>query len=186
MIDIKERISNLSKNQTSIIMLIVTVLCPITISGMGWGGDSEGNHWVDLAIVAVLWTFFPVSGNWNPMGFGVQGYGFFFLNPIVIYNTFPIWFLSIMFAIQVVRYRTGNALKRKTLQLGILSIIPPSILGFIGYIGIVQAGLLIYSGPIPIQLIVGYVLMRYSDKWKADLLFEKDDVPSWWEEEKTE
>ena len=77
MIDIRKRISNLSKDQISIIMLIVTVLFPITISGMGWGGDTEGNYWVDMAIVAVLWTFFPVSGNWNPMGFGVQGYGLF-------------------------------------------------------------------------------------------------------------
>lgn len=178
---IRNLIEKLSPLTVSIIYIIVTLFCPIMITSLGWGGDSEGNYWVELAIVALTWTFFPPSGDLNPMRFGVEGYGFFFLNPSVIFNTFLVSFLSTLFAIQVVRFRMGDAPRKQTLLLGVLSILPATLCGLIGYVSIVQSGLLIYVGPIPIHLLLGYLFMRYSPNWRTDQLFEDEEVENWWE-----
>jgi hypothetical protein len=184
---IKDTIVNLSPITVSIIYFIITLFCPIMITSIGGGGDSEGNKWVDLAIVALSWTYFPPSGNWNPMGLGVEGYGFFFLNPSVFMNTFPILFLSILFAVQVVRFRMGEAPRKQTLQLGVLSILPATLWGLMGYVPVVQSELFIYVGPIPIQFLLGYLLMRYSPEWKTDKLFEDDEkVKNWWDTQDSE
>jgi hypothetical protein len=179
---IKDFIAKLSPLSVSTIYIVVTLFCPIVITSIGGGGDSEGNNWVDLAIVALTWTYFPPSGNWNPMGLGVEGYGFFFLNPSVFINTFPISFLSFLFAVQVIRFRMGEASQKQTLQLGVLSILPPTLWGLMGYVVVFQSKLFTYVGPIPIQLLLGYLFMRYSLNWKTDKLFEDDEkVKNWWE-----
>ena len=179
---IKNSIENLSPLSVSVIYAIVTLFCPIVVASLGWGGDSEGNHWVDLVIVALTWTFLPLSGNSNPMGLGIEGYGIYFLNPSVLINTFPILFLSIVFAVQVVRFRMGEAQRKQTLQLGVLSILPATLWGLLGYMAVGQSGLFIYVGPIPIQLLLGYLFMRYSLKWKTEQLFEDEKVENWWED----
>jgi len=153
---------------------------------VGYGGDSEGNHWVDLAIIAVLWIYFPVSGNWNPMGFGVEGYGLFFLNPTAIFNTFPIWFLSIIFAAQVIRHYAEDIPRKNIILLGYISIIPPAILGFMGLIPVVQSSIFFYVGPIPITFLVGYILLRYSSKLKTGKESDQEVAESWLDEEGTQ
>jgi hypothetical protein len=183
---IKNSIENLSPLAVSVIYAIVTLFCPIAVVTLGWGGDSEGNKWVDLVVVALTWTFFPLSGNSHPMGLGIEGYGIYFLNPSVLINTFPILFLSIVFAVQVVRFRMGEAPRKQTLQLGFLSILPATLWGLLGYTVVVQSGLFIYVGPIPIQLLLGYLFMRYSLKWKTEQLFEDEKVENWWERQGSE
>jgi hypothetical protein len=163
-------------------MVIVTLLCPITITSMGGGHTHEAGYWVDLAVIAVLWTYFPVSRNSNPMSFGVEGYGFFPLNPAILFNTFPIWFLSIIFAAQVIRYYTEDIPRKHVILVGYLSLIPPTILGLIGLVPVVQSSILLYVGPIPIQFLVGYAFVRFSHKLKPEIESDQE----WIDEEKEE
>ncbi|MHA1137957.1 MAG: hypothetical protein ACTSSE_15865 [Candidatus Thorarchaeota archaeon] len=184
---IKGTIINHSTELVSIVMVIVTLLCPITITSMGGGyGHAEG-YWVDIAVIAILWTYFPISNNWNPMGFGVEGYGLFPLNPTILFNTFPIWFLSIIFAAQVIRYYTADIPRKQVLFVGYLSLIPPTILGLVGLLPVVQSSILLYVGPIPIQFLMGYAFVRFSHKLKPEIesdqewIDEEKEEKSWWE-----
>ncbi|MHA1904114.1 MAG: hypothetical protein ACXAB6_08700 [Candidatus Thorarchaeota archaeon] len=163
-------------------MILATLLFPYASTSLGWGGSSEG-HWVDMAIFAITWTFYPVSENSNPLIFDQEGYGFYFLDPLALFSTFPIWFLSAIFAIQIVRYRMGKADGKKTRLLGIISLILPAIYGVMGLPAVVQAGVLAYVGPIPLQFLVGYILLRYSTYWEPESPFEQADSESWWEKE---
>ncbi|MBN2229105.1 MAG: hypothetical protein JW779_05885 [Candidatus Thorarchaeota archaeon] len=178
---IKTTIVNLSPLTVATIYTIVTLLCPIMITSFSMGNDYLDNRWIDLVVVALAWSYFPASGNSNPMGFGVEGYGLFFLNPSVFINTITFTFLSILFAVQVVRFRMGQAERKQTLQLGALSILPAAVWGLMGYYPVIWSGLYIYVGPIPIQLLLGYIFMRFSTRWRTDILFEDEEVKNWWE-----
>jgi hypothetical protein len=180
---IRNIIEKLSPSVVSVILLIVTLFCPIMITSMGWGGGSEGNYWIDMVIVALAWTYFPPSGNWNPMGLGVEGYGIFFLNPSIFINTMPVTFLSILFAVQVVRFRTGEAQRRQTLLLGILSILPATLWGLMGYAVVFMSGVLMYFGPIPLQFLIGLLFMKYSANWQIDKAFDDEEIENWWEKQ---
>jgi len=166
---IKSAIISHSTYLVSVVMVIVTLLCPVTITSMGRGSTAEGYNWVDLAVIAVLWTYFPVSRNSNPMSFGVEGYGFFPLNPAILFNTFPFWFLSIIFASQVIRYYTADIPRKHVMLVGYLSLIPPTIAGLFGLMPVIQSSILVYVGPIPIQFLVGYSFVRFSHKLKPEI-----------------
>ncbi|MHA1663078.1 MAG: hypothetical protein ACTSVR_07465 [Candidatus Thorarchaeota archaeon] len=184
---IKGTIIKYSTELVSVVMIIVTLLCPVTVSAIGGGYYTEVGYWVDLAVIAVLWTYFPFSGNRNPMGFGVEGYGLFPLNPTVLFNTFPIWFLNIIFAAQVIRYYTADIPRRNVMLVGYLSLIPPTIAGLFGLVPVLQWTIFAYVGPIPIQFIVGYVFVRFSRKLKPGIepdqewIDEEKEEKSWWE-----
>ena len=180
---IKGALINQSTNLVSLVMVIVTLVCPITIASGGGGSSTAEGSWVDLAIIAVLWTYFPVSRNSNPMSFGVEGYGLFPLNPAILFNTFPIWFLSIVFAVQVIRYYTENIPRRHVMIAGYLSLIPPTFLGLMGLVPVVQSSLILYVGPIPIQFLVGYAFVRFSHKLKTGIDSDQELTDSWLEEE---
>ena len=188
---IKGAIVNYSTYLVSIIMILITLLCPITITSIGYGQTFEERYWVDLAVIAVLWTYFPFALNWNPMGFGVEGYGMFVLNPTILFNTFPIWFLSIIFASQVIRHYTADIPIRHVLLPGYLSLIPPTIFGLMGLIPVIQSGIIVYVGPIPIQFLVGYAFVRFSHKLKPSIESDQEwiekeekEEKSWWESKK--
>jgi hypothetical protein len=183
MTKIGKSIERLSPLTVSIAILIVTLFSPIMVTAYGWGGDSEGRHWVDLVIIALTWIYVPMSINPSPRVFDVQGFGLFLLNPSALYVTFPVTFLSILFAVQVVRFRMGKAPRRQTLLLGAASILPAAAWGFMGYTAVVQSGLLIYVGPVPIQLIVGLLFMKYSANWQIDKTFDGEAAKNWWEKE---
>ncbi|TFG11268.1 hypothetical protein EU537_12840 [Candidatus Thorarchaeota archaeon] len=182
---IRNGISELSTVGSSIIMVLTTLFAPIVSACYGWGGSPEG-YWIDLAIIAITWIYLPESGNSSPIYLGVRGYGLHLLNPMLLYRTFTLWILSLIFGFQVIRFRSGDAGKKSTLALGILSLIPPTVLGLMGYVPIIQAEVIAYSGPIPLQFIIGYILMRYSDHWEARTPFAEDEPTKWWEEEPAE
>jgi hypothetical protein len=73
--------------------------------------------------------------------------------------------VPIIFAIQVVRFSQGKTTYMKTLPIGILYFF--ALLGatfFGSMIFLLSEGVIGYSGPIPLQLIVGYCLIRHFDK----------------------
>ncbi len=182
---IRKGISDLSTVQSSIIMGVTTLFAPIVSASYGWGGSPEG-YWIDLVIIAITWMYLPESGNSSPMYLGIRGYGLHLLNPMVLYRTFTLWILSLLFGFQVIRFRSGDAGKKSTLALGILSLVPPTVLGLMGYVAIIQADVIAYSGPIPLQFVIGYILMRYSENWETRTPFGEDEPTKWWEEEPTD
>jgi hypothetical protein len=97
-------------------------------------------------IIAVSWSYW----------IGYDAVIFNFLNPQEIIYGLVISMLQFLFAYEVVRYCKGQALKRTTLYLGIASQIPIMILGIMSWFPPID----IYSGPLPLLLIVGYILMR--------------------------
>jgi hypothetical protein len=179
---IRDSIERLSPASVSVILTIVILICPMMILSNGWGGDVEGHNYIDIVIVALIWTYFPHSGNSNPLLFGIEGYGLYFLNPSVFINTLTFTFLSVVFAAQVVQFRMGKAQKKQTILLGILSILPAIVWGLLGYGIVFMSGILMYFGPIPIQFLVGLLFMKYSEKWQINRPFEGEQVKNWWEE----
>ena len=64
---------------------------------------------------------------------------------------------------------------------GYLSLIPPTILGLYDSIYVIQWSIFAYVGPIPIQFIVGYALVRFSHRLKTEVESDQD-----WVDEKKE
>lgn len=189
---VKGAIVNYSTYLVSIVMILITLLCPITVTSTGWGYSTLEGYWVDISVIAVLWTYFPVSEIINPIGHGGEQ-GLFLLNPTILFNTFPFWFLSIIFASQVIRYYTADIPRRHVLLPGYLSLIPPTIFGLIGLVPVVQSGILTYVGPIPIQFLVGYAFVRFSHKLKPSIESDQEwiekeekEEKSWWESSRGE
>jgi len=159
----------------SIVMVVVTLLCPVSVVSLGGGYSYLEGYYIDLMVIAVLWSYFPAPLHSNPMGIGVEGCGLVPLNPTILFITFPIWFLNILFAAQVIRYHTNDISRRSVMIVGYLSLIPPTILGLFGMFYVVQWMIFAYVGPIPIQFIVGYALVRFSHKIKT----ETESDPEW-------
>lgn len=169
-------------------MVAVTLLCPVSVVSLGGGYSYLEGYYVDLMVIAVLWSYFPAPLHSNPMGIGVEGYGLVPLNPTILFITFPIWFLNILFAAQVIRYHINDISRRSVMIVGYLSLVPPIILGLYGMFYVVQWMIFAYVGPIPIQFIVGYALVRFSHKIKTEAesstewIDENDEKKekSWW------
>ncbi len=185
LIRVKRYLGTIPLRYVAIIMMIVTLIFPVAVITFGRGEYwylEEEVKWVDMIYVFVLWIYYPPSGNDHPRIFGVEGYGWHVLNPMIMINTFFFWFLPILFALQVVRYCVGKLSKRMCFGYGVLSIMPGLVMGLLGYTSIVQAGVLAYSGPIPIALIVGIILMRYRGPWKDEYKTPWKEEEAWWEE----
>jgi len=119
----------------------------------------------DGMIYSVLWVL--------PLGYGFaeSPFGFFyfyFLDPFVIFVTLPLTILNIMFAVWIVRYYNAKTSKYTAIFIGILSILLPSALFL--YLNM-MAGSILLLYPIPIQFIVGLILL-----WRI----EGPDVISPW------
>jgi hypothetical protein len=79
-----------------------------------------------------------------------------FLNPT---NLIPALFFSafqLVYAIEVVRYCCGQTSMKTTLTWGVISQIPIMGLGALNWI----APNIIYSGPFPLLILLGYLIMR--------------------------
>ncbi|MCK5238494.1 MAG: hypothetical protein KAR33_03030 [Candidatus Thorarchaeota archaeon] len=173
----------LKKNQlivVSLIMIIVTLVAPIAIICNG-GGNTNGRPWLDLFFISVLWVFY-LTENSNPWIFGIERDGFFFMEPIFLFNTVFLWAFSIVFAVQVIRFCNGSISQKRCLQFGIVSLLPPALFSLIGYMAVFQLGVPMYLGPLPIQFTIGYLLMRQFGPWdKENKLQWKETDDTWWE-----
>lgn len=179
---IKGAIIKHSTELLSIVMIIITLLCPVSVVLTDAGSNHAEGYWVDLMVIAVLWAYFPAHHHSDSWGLGVKAYGLYPLNPTILFITFPIWFLTILFAAQVIRYHTEDIPRRNVMIVGYLSLIPPTILGLYNSIFVAQWSIFAYVGPIPIQFIVGYALVRFSHKLKTKIESDQE----WVDEEKEE
>ena len=161
-----------SLDQVTFIMLIVTLVAPLVAL---WQGGTESE--IDVSIIAITWVFLPLHWDNNVAAFGVYGGGLHLLNPAVILNTSILWIFNALFTLYVIRYYQERTSKRFVLLLGGLTLLLPLINVLMAVDYLWKRRLLVYIGPIPIQLIVGLLLIRQKTLDK-DVCNKKSDSPS--------
>ena len=187
MTGIRNRLRELTNTQVAIIMTIVTLLIPY--NALFQGGHRTGDEWVvDVTIMAVLWVQFPSYWDSNTGAFGSRGGGLRLLDPIIIINTLPFWIVNLLFAIQAIRFRKGDASNTSTIACGILTLALPLLSVLTGWSYVIEytsfTGNLVYIGPIPVQLITGLLLVRFSKHWRVITPWEKEgEDEEWWNEQ---
>ena len=149
-------------HQIVVVMFVVTLLAPIMVNVHGGSGGSEGWE-VDYSVIAMTWIYLSPSFDENSGAFGVWGGGFHVLNLSAMLNTSFLWIFNALFAILVVRHYQRKTSLRSTIVPGLLSLVLPFIQAIGMYFMFIQrTGLLIYNGPVPIQLAVGLFILYYT------------------------
>jgi hypothetical protein len=130
------------------IMVITTLFAPFGVYFF-----SIRNSILTVSLHAVLWGIMPgQSGNTESIlhdMYIIIGRGLF-------YGIFNIWF-----GIEVIRYFKDYTRKRMVILSGILSLVYPFVLAILALPWLLHSTTLEYLGPIPIQFVVGLVLMKY-------------------------
>jgi hypothetical protein len=127
-----------SPNVIAILMFITTLAAPYGIIPLGVSEFSS--YWM---LYSLIWVF--------DFG-GFFGFGFRVLN-VELMLTLPLCILNVAFAVWIVRYYQGRSSKYTAMTIGLLSVILPAAL--ILYF----SGLVIFIYPIPIQFIVGLIIL---------------------------
>lgn len=130
-----------SPNVIAIIMLITTLIAP---SGIIPGGVSEvGSYWAGSVVYSLIWVY--VFGGFYEFGLRVFN--------VDLMLTLPLCILNVAFAVWIVRYYQDKSSKYSAMMIGLLSVLLPTSLAL--YI----SGLVIAIYPIPIQFIVGLLVL---------------------------
>jgi hypothetical protein len=135
------------------IMVLVTALAPVTISNV--------THTVNdvtvvsgYSIIALVWSIWPEG---MPLIEGVQ-----ILNLYDIIQNIPFTGLTLLYCWFFLRYAYGQTEKKFVYLTAILSILLSSVIGILAIISrFLVLDLFLYDGPIPIQFIIGLILLRY-------------------------
>jgi hypothetical protein len=110
--------------------------------------------YVDYMFVAPLWTF-GFGDNYNPYFSGL-----FVLDPFRMISLLPVTFCGIVFGVLVVRYCQDKCSRRWAYSGAIASVAFPLLL-FVTWIpNYIAYHVLAYDGPVPIQLIIGLLLVK--------------------------
>ncbi|MBN2230660.1 MAG: hypothetical protein JW779_13810 [Candidatus Thorarchaeota archaeon] len=135
------------------IMVITTLFAPFGVYAF-----SVRNSILTVSIHAMLWGIMPdSSGDTELILFGtyiIIGRGLF-------YGIFNIWF-----GIEVIRYFNDYSRRRMAIRLGILSLVYPFAMAIISLPWLLHSTTFEYLGPIPIQFVVGLLLMKYFGEQK--------------------
>jgi hypothetical protein len=133
------------------IMILVTLIVPLGYISSGWHAN--------------LFLF------WDPGVIGVYGllwflgsgfefnHGLHFLQPNVIVPTLILGIFNILFVLQIWKYYMRKTSLRRVLLIGIASLIYPALLDFMSTIGYVTISMIGIVWPIPIQFIIGLILL---------------------------
>ncbi|MFW9843182.1 MAG: hypothetical protein ACFFEV_01270 [Candidatus Thorarchaeota archaeon] len=135
-------------NWARLIMVITTLVAPFGVYFF-----SLSNSSISVSIHAILWGLMPEES-------GPSGSFIFDLYIIIgrglFYGLFNIWF-----GFEVIRYFNNYTRRRAVIISGILSIVYPFVLTVVAWPWIIQSESFVYLGPIPIQLIIGFLLMYF-------------------------
>ncbi len=129
------------------IMVIATLITPF-----GVYFQSLNDSTISVSVNAILWGTLPeynVSGSIIYDSYIIIGRGLF-------YGIFNIWF-----GFEVIRYFKDHTRKREAIIAGVLSIVYPLALAITSWQWISYSDTFVYIGPIPIQLVIGLLLMKY-------------------------
>ena len=137
----------LNWKHASIIMALATVMPPHTTLVYGIDGQS-----VYIVIIALFWAIYPPVAAVS---------GFRMLDDYSLPGGFYIGFFNIVFAFMVIRFIRGDSSKRKTLAVGALTTLIPLVSLVFTWPLMVSKESFPYLGPIPIQLAIGLLLMRF-------------------------
>ncbi len=185
--EIRKRIEALTPKQVALIMLFVTLFIPT--NNLAGSGHMQANEFViGVRVVALVWTLELSYWIINSQ-VGISIADFSILNPYsmlaaVVYSVF-----NIVFAVQVVRFCRNQTSKRLTIFVGMLTLLFPLVFSPYWYYQeilafIERSGLLLYIGPLPVQLIIGLIIMRYAGPWKLTKPWEEGHArEDWWKEE---
>ncbi len=127
---------------------------------------------VGSTVYSLLWIYSLDVPNYDFMGTSIFGiflpvdpssvfFGVHILNPLILMWVPLYGGFNILFAVQVVRYVKGKASARSSILLGLLTLAMP-LFEAVVYLPHVLAYdiYLPYLGPIPIQLIIGLIIMK--------------------------
>jgi vacuolar-type H+-ATPase subunit I/STV1 len=140
------------------------------------GSGIDHTYVVRVSILALLWAIVP---------FGVGDPQLLILDPLWMLMSALFGVFNILFAIWFARYYRQTASTRSTVFLGSLTLLVPSILAAVAWVGLppdVAPG--VYMGPVPVQLALGLLLMylvkrdRMSEPWGDSLASSE-----WWEKD---
>jgi hypothetical protein len=145
-------------------MIVVTLFAPIEILHFR---NIYDDSFVGPVLIAFLWTLWPSEG------FQYQGLHFFDLMQFNL--ALPATILPAVFGYLVVRNLRGQPSPKLEFGIGLLSILPASLQGLLFLSLQLQDGITAYSGPIPIWLVAGFLLIRFfgshnveEDEWVSD------------------
>ena len=168
-------------NQTILVLLLVTLFVPTMVFWPGGpGGDTSGDFWIaNACILAVTWMILPSHWEGYQGAFGINGGGFYFLEPTVIILSMIFIIFNFLFAIQVYRFCKGGTSKRGALIPGVIGMILPLFVTWQPFFMFVLertvgTKLFLYAIPIPIQFLVGIILMKYGGPWDGIRLWEEE------------
>jgi len=134
-------------------MVFVTLFAP---SGVYFFSLRNSN--ITVSIHAILWGIMPEqsssSGSIILDSYIIVGRG-------LVVGIFNIWF-----GFEVIRYFNDYTRKRTAVLAGVLSIAYPLVLAIISWPWIRYSESFVYMGPIPIQLFIGLLLMKYFGEHK--------------------
>lgn len=164
-----EKKSSLLPTSVFVTWILITLFAPFadfyyTIAG---NMASMGHN----IIYALLWAYMPYSANHDLGGTSIFGiilpvdpgsmfYGFHILNPLILLWIPVFGFSTILFGVQVIRYIQDKTSMRKTIIAGLLTFAIPLYQIYLFAPHLLLIGDPFYIGPIPIQLIVGILLVR--------------------------
>ena len=186
---IKQRIEDLSTRDITLIMILVTLVIPHVILPGGAHHSGLG-RFLDIKMYSLLWSivasFWMINADSSTGGSITE---VAVINPNSAISVSIYCLFNILFAIQVIRFCRNETSKRFALTPGIISIVFPIyfFLQFYIYLFdfIEHSGILLYIGPIPIQLIIGLLIMRYAGPWSVTKPWDEDEKgeKTWWKEE---
>ena len=142
-----------SQNKVVLLIGIVTVRIPYGTFFHGAFRSGEGLPEVTISILALFWAVL-LPEVWGYSGLQV-------LNPNIVLLTLPLGSLSIVYAFAVMNYCKNPQSRKLVLFAAVLSVLLPTLQTIFTYEVVLGTGLLLYIGPLPIQLIVGLFLVYF-------------------------
>ena len=153
----------LTLNQVTFIMIIVTLTAPMAVFWHGGGYDDSSWH-IYISIIAITWVYLHLDKGITV--FGISSEGLIILNPTAIITTSIFWVFHALFALYIIRYYQEQTSKRSVLLIGGFTLLLPLMNTIQALDFLRMSGLIVYIGPIPIQLIIGLLVIRLKTREK--------------------
>ncbi|MFW9847855.1 MAG: hypothetical protein ACFFF4_01880 [Candidatus Thorarchaeota archaeon] len=152
-----------------VVWILVTLLFPVAIYFWMVAGNLA---LIGGTVYSLLWVYTIGTTNYDFMDTSILGfflpvdpgnifYGLHILNPLLLLWVPVSGIFNLLFAVQVIRYSKEQASFRSTIILGLLTLAMPLFQTFL-YLPYVltYSSYFPYTGPIPIQLILGFYFMK--------------------------
>ena len=134
-----------------LLMLFMALFVPFFAAPAISSGN--GSMKIDGIVFAAAWWGFGLVGSLNIQIFSFDS------NSIII--GFFLSLPNIVFSVQIARFLMGKTPYQDTLVFGILGLLFPLVITLSSLLMVLRSGYLAYAGPLPFQIIMGMILMKY-------------------------